>query len=62
MTIETFYSVIAILVIIHLIVEIEEAFDTKDFLVIDAFHAFDPRNIPTIVPLKYGGLIEARII
>ena len=37
-------------VITSLIVEIEEAFDTIDFLVIDAFHAFNPRNIPTISP------------
>ena len=32
----------------------EEAFDTKDFPVIDAFHTFDPINILTIFPLKYG--------
>ena len=59
--IETFHSVIAIPVITNLIVEIEDVFDTKDFPVIDAFHAFDPRNIPTIVPLKYG-LNEEKII
>ena len=52
MAIETFHSVIAVPVITNLIVEIEEAFDIKDFLDIDAFHAFYPRNIPTSVPLK----------
>ena len=61
MAIETFHSVIAVPVITNLIVEIEEAFDIKDFLDIDAFHAFYPRNIPTSVPLKYG-LNEAKII
>ena len=61
MAIETFYSVIAIPVITNLIVEIEEAFDTKDFPVIDAFHAFDSRNVPTVVPLKCY-LNEAKII
>ena len=61
MAIETFHSVIAIPVITYLIVEIEEAFDTKYFPAIDAFHIFDPRNIPTTVPLKYG-LNEAKRI
>ena len=58
---ETFHLVIAIPVITNLIVETEEAFDAKDFSVIGVFHAFDLRNIPTIVPLKYG-LNEAKII
>ena len=52
MAMETFHSVIAIPVITNLIVEIE-AFDTKD-----AFHTFEPWNIPTTVPLNYG-LYEA---
>ena len=58
---ETFHLVIVIPVITNLIVETEEAFDAKDFPVIGVFHAFDLRNIPTIVPLKYG-LNEAKII
>ena len=33
----------------------------RRFSVIDAFHAIDPRNMPTIVPLKYG-LRETKII
>ena len=33
----------------------------RRFSVIDAFHAIDPRNMPTIVPLKYG-LSETKII
>ena len=61
MAIETFHSVIAIPLTTNLIAEIEEAFDTKDFPVIDAFHTFDSRSMPTIVPLKYG-LNEAKII
>ena len=50
MAIETFHLVIPNAVITNLIVEIEETFDTKDFPVTDTFYAFDPRNIPTIVP------------
>ena len=61
MAIEKFHSVIAIPVITNLIAEIEEAWDTKDFLVIDAFHTFDPRNIPMVVPLNYD-LNEVKII
>ena len=61
MAVGTFHLVIAILVITNLIVETEEAFETKDFPVIDAFHAVDPSNIPMIDPLKYG-LNEAKII
>ena len=38
MAIEQFYMVIPIPVIADLIAEIEAAFDTKDFPVIDAFH------------------------
>ena len=38
MAIEQFYLVIPIPVIADLIAEIEVAFDTKDFPVIDAFH------------------------
>ena len=59
--IETFHLVIVIPVITNLIVEIEVDFDKKDFLAFDAFHAFDPRNIPTIVPLK-DGLNKGKII
>ena len=61
MAIKTFHSMIAILVIINLIFEIEKSYDTKEFPVLHAFHTFDPRKIPKIVPLKYG-LNEAKII
>ena len=54
MAIETFHLVIAIPVITNLIVEIEVDFDKKDFLAFDVFHAFDRRNIRTIVTLKDG--------
>ena len=33
--------------------EIEEVFNTSDFPVIDAFHYFDPRNIPMSKPISY---------
>ena len=58
MAIETYHS---IPITTNLLAEIEEAFDAKEFHVIDAFHAFDASSIPTIVPLKYG-LNEAKII
>ena len=61
MAIETFHLVIAIPVITNLIVEIEVDFDKKDFLAFDVFHAFDPRNIRTIVPLR-DGLNKDKII
>lgn len=61
MAIKTFHSVIAIPVIINLIFEVEKAFDAKEFPVLRAFHTFDPRKIPKIIPLKYG-LNEAKII
>ena len=59
--IETIHSVTAIPIITKLIVEIEEAFNTNDFPVINAFHTFDPKNIPTIVLLHYS-LNKAKII
>ena len=59
--IETIHSVTAIPIITKLIVEIEEAFNTNDFPVINAFHTFDPKNIPTIVLLNYS-LNKAKII
>ena len=34
--------------------EIEEAFNTTDFPVMDAFHTFDQRNIPKDLPSGYG--------
>ena len=61
MVIETIHSVTAIPIITKLIVEIEEAFNTYDFPVINAFHTFDPKNIPTIVLLHYS-LNKAKII
>ena len=32
----------------------EEPFNITDFPVIEAFHAFDPRNIPKDLPSGYG--------
>ena len=37
-----------------MILEIEEAFNITDFPVIDGFHAFDPRYIPTDLPSGNG--------
>ena len=54
MEMKTFHSLVAILTITKFIVETEEAFDTEDFSVIDAFHTSDPMNLPTIVLSGYG--------
>ena len=53
-SINNFHSRVAIPIIKKLILEIEEAFNATDFLVMDAFHAFDPRNIPKDLPSGYG--------
>ena len=52
--INNFHACVAIPIIKQLILEIEEAFNTTDFPVIDAFQAFDPRNIPKDLPSGYG--------
>ena len=53
-SINNFHSRVAISIIKILILEIEEAFNTTDFPVMDAFHAFDPRNIPKDLASGYG--------
>ena len=53
-TINNFHSRVAIPIIKKLLLEIEEAFNTTDFPVMHAFHAFDPRNIPKDLPSGYG--------
>ena len=45
---------VAIPIIKKLILEIEEAFNTTGLPIIDAFHAFDLRNIPTGLTSGYG--------
>ena len=53
-SINNFHSRFAIPIIKKLILEIEEAFNITDFPVMDAFHVFDPRNIPKDFPSGYG--------
>ena len=53
-SINNFHACAAIPIIKKLILEIEEAFNTTDFPVMDAFQAFDPRNIPKDLPSGYG--------
>ena len=49
-----FHSRVAIPIIKKLILEIEEAYNTTDFPVMDAFRASEPRNIPKDLPSGYG--------
>ena len=53
-SINNFHSRVAIPIIKKLILEIEEAYNTTDFPVMDAFHASEPRNIPKDLPSGYG--------
>ena len=53
-SINDFHARVTIPIIKQLILEIEEAFNTTDFPVTDAFQAFDPRNIPKDSPSGYG--------
>ena len=53
-SINDFHARVAISIIKQLILQIEEAFNTSDFPVMDAFQAFDPRNIPKDLPSGYG--------
>ena len=53
-SINDFHARVAISIIKQLILKIEEAFNTTDFPVMDAFQAFDPKNIPKDLPSGYG--------
>ena len=53
-SINDFHARVTISIIKQLILEIEEAFNTTDFPVMDVFQAFDPRNIPKDLPSGCG--------
>ena len=53
-SIENFHNFVAIPLIKKLVTEVEEAFDTSDFPVIDAFQVLNPKNIPANVKEGYG--------
>ena len=59
--IENFHQNISKVLLAKLIVEVEEAFDMSDFPILDAFHTFDPRNIPETVANTFG-MEEAKLI